>query len=771
MNSLTNLVIKDYAGIRTVDLIPSQVTVITGKNGSGKSAVRDAIHHLFTGEMARDVKVGQLVRQGGKTMEIVGTLESGTKIHRKRVKSGAETRTIDGQPLSSEEFQHAVASLVGTPIRAIGAALLTGHLFDLKLPELLRVMQDITGVEFDEDTIREKLGEGIINAALEVNIRTPTSLDDFVRAEKEAVETRKAGKRVRETREEDLNRLQVPAGAAAELANRIITKHEGDINVAREFARGQLGKLRAERDELLRKAASAAGKREGQLEILEQRVSALRDEKAGLESEIDFEALQADRTALAEMTQNLRKISLDRAEVVAEGKSTKAIVDGAKHSLTSLMSVEGEYHPAEIAEIDARIEVIRGHCVRDEAAAKAAQDAYENGGTSLPILSQTHKSMSPCPAFPEFKCPVSTQTFNELREKSKGSSKDLKKRLDDAREEALASQDALDELMTKRAHAEAYVRRQKLLCDIEKAEARLAELRQKSDTLKSLETQLSTDAERVRTDVSETDAKARRLESVKEEGKRLVAQLKALREQPSNDDDASTEQVPEYDTRIQRAESTLEVMDLLKRREEAMVAYKAADRQVTAADLLVGAFGPKGIKLKLINEATDPVVNVVNRSLSRLAPEYSVDIDVEGETPVRVTKGKGTVISPKALSRGEYLRVGYVFQYAIASLTGQKVVVFDDVDAIDAPGAVALASIVNGMCEEGVQIFLMTHGVVPPGLTNEARIYRLENGEIAATTGMDNMNVALGVTSMNNMPVENYESSERKEEVDLDDPF
>ena len=72
---VTQIKIQNILGIKELEIKPSSITEITGKNASGKTSVLEALKSVFAGG-----KDATLLRKGEKSGSVVLLLDDGTEI-------------------------------------------------------------------------------------------------------------------------------------------------------------------------------------------------------------------------------------------------------------------------------------------------------------------------------------------------------------------------------------------------------------------------------------------------------------------------------------------------------------------------------------------------------------------------------------------------------------------------------------------------------------------------------------------------------------------
>lgn len=117
---VAKLTIRNILGIESLELQPGAVTTITGKNGSGKTSILEAIRGVIAG--GHDAT---LIRQGQEAGEVVMVLEDGTEV-RKRVGPKGSTlsaRDGDGKKLPEPKalIERLIDSISANPVQFLTA--------------------------------------------------------------------------------------------------------------------------------------------------------------------------------------------------------------------------------------------------------------------------------------------------------------------------------------------------------------------------------------------------------------------------------------------------------------------------------------------------------------------------------------------------------------------------------------------------------------------------------------------------------------------------
>lgn len=111
-------------------------------------------------------------------------------------------------------------------------------------------------------------------------------------------------------------------------------------------------------------------------------------------------------------------------------------------------------------------------------------------------------------------------------------------------------------------------------------------------------------------------------------------------------------------------------------RQVTAVAEKRArlEKEVSQLEQLVEFFGPKGVKVKLIDERIGGFVTQINQNLAPLGFELAIQVE-----PWRILWGRRPI---SRISRSERFRMAIPFQIALAKLTGLNFIIVDDAELL-----------------------------------------------------------------------------------------
>ena len=122
--------IKNFSNITELKIDFPSITVITGKNGSGKSSVIDAFFYCLTGQTIRDVQIADIIRKGEKSavVKIVGTYNGErVEITRTRTSSSQKLSVLVGEDKKPEPNPKELLAGIVTPGEFMNLFLIDGH--------------------------------------------------------------------------------------------------------------------------------------------------------------------------------------------------------------------------------------------------------------------------------------------------------------------------------------------------------------------------------------------------------------------------------------------------------------------------------------------------------------------------------------------------------------------------------------------------------------------------------------------------------------------
>ncbi len=179
--------------------------------------------------------------------------------------------------------------------------------------------------------------------------------------------------------------------------------------------------------------------------------------------------------------------------------------------------------------------------------------------------------------------------------------------------------------------------------------------------------------------IADAEHKGQEFDRRDAEAAKLEEQIKGMAEEVAADPavvEKLEKDITELDTRLATGRKTLDnakTWVLRKEQVDAVAAKRAAlEKQSTQLEALVEFFGPKGVKVRLIEEKTAAFSEMVNAGAKAFGFEFSFETE-----PWRIlAKGR----SVDRLSRSERFRLGVALQVAIAKTTGVNLCVIDNAE-------------------------------------------------------------------------------------------
>ena len=194
------------------------------------------------------------------------------------------------------------------------------------------------------------------------------------------------------------------------------------------------------------------------------------------------------------------------------------------------------------------------------------------------------------------------------------------------------------------------------------------------------------------------------------------------------------EEIDQLGERIKKGEALVEKLAVL---EGQMAAQKnlreklhRVREEVGALEKLVEAFGPAGIRSKLLDQVVEKLHARVNERLQLLAGgKYRVKFVMPDFAPVMEKDG----VTVKKFSTGERFLLGVVIQDVLAGLAGLRLLVIDDINQLDQQNKNALMGLLLKIRQDydTVLLFSALGEVTPknPGISGVA-VWLVENGRV-----------------------------------------
>jgi len=168
--------------------------------------------------------------------------------------------------------------------------------------------------------------------------------------------------------------------------------------------------------------------------------------------------------------------------------------------------------------------------------------------------------------------------------------------------------------------------------------------------------------------------------------------------------------------RLTKGQSILTIIDAEimteKQRKAASIDMIKKQSDLKKTEILVEAFGPKGIKTILLNRALTPLQNKISEKMQLLTDgKYTIDLRLKEKNFDIYITSKGIERSVKHLSTSEKLRTGIIMQDAISSMVGFKIMVIDQADMLDNNNKVLLWKLIDKIKDNYETIVILSTGL------------------------------------------------------------
>ena len=612
-----------------INLAP--VSVFVGKNGAGKSTIKQAIEYLFTGRVN-----GVTDGSGRGSEQLIRTGE----------KAGYVAGVVDGRNIS-REISGKLQGMEEPPNREVVAALMnTSRFLELPQKEQQSLLFSLLGFSFDTARVTKLLSDWPTVGEKEskyfqakANGQAEGGPEVFEKLYKFFYSERTAAKRV-------LKELSALAGGNGD--------KKDDLPVgaweAREHIREELKRLKDQRNELL-KSLGEAGAGAKRKEVVQFDIERLEEERRELQTKIDSVQagdVRAEANYKESLEEDLRKLDEDiEAKVTEQKKALKEIA--------------------------------------------VSQAASEN---NLKIITVFSNAEVACPLSPSIICPGDSKA---ILKKAKKDQEQVEKDHSAALTRRAKVDEELQNLLREQAAVKQKLREQKdTLFDLEHDRKKLAELDKRIDAFRT------------------------ELEGL--ENIQSPAQLQ--------------EEVDTLGQRIAKGDELIRKLDIRETQEKYQAdvkekAIKAAE-EVDILEVLVEAFGPKGIRVKMLTEVTEQLqARAAERMELLTGGVYRVEFSPEF-APVIF---KNNIPVPlKKLSTGERLLLGVVMQDILSGLARARLLVVDDANHLDQGNKNALLGMLMRVRQDyDTVIVLSVLGEVEPknpGVEGLG-LYLVEDGKVA----------------------------------------
>ena len=267
----------------------------------------------------------------------------------------------------------------------------------------------------------------------------------------------------------------------------------------------------------------------------------------------------------------------------------------------------------------------------------------------------------------------------------------------------------------------------------EKEKTRLAEVEEKIAALDREIKELQQKRQASREKFAQLDLDRKRLADVEQ-------RLEYFRRQLEDKEDIRPpaelqEEIDQLGVRIANGEELVKKIaiyeDRLARQQELQERLVRARAEVEALEVLVEAFGPKGIRAKLLDEVIEKLQARADERMQLLTGgKYRVKFAMPEFAPVVEKDG----VPVRKLSTGERLLLGVVMQDVLAGLAGLRVLVVDDANHFDQQNKNALMRMLLKVREDydTVMVFSALGEVAPrdPGIPGVA-VWYVNDGQVS----------------------------------------
>ena len=211
-----------------------------------------------------------------------------------------------------------------------------------------------------------------------------------------------------------------------------------------------------------------------------------------------------------------------------------------------------------------------------------------------------------------------------------------------------------------------------------------------------------------------------------------IAKLKKTQEQAQNTG-AIDEQIAALDLRIKIGYELLDAVREFWRKKAA--ADQAADKRAEAEkeialyDALAKALAPNGIPSELIAEALGPVNERLAFASGYLFPDSDEHDPLHLNGDLEIYRG---IIPYALLSKSARYRTGIAFQFALAVLSGARIMMIDEGDILDPPNRANLIDFLLAVRQDfDIILVFATSDHADPSPIPELAVWWLDNGKVS----------------------------------------
>lgn len=213
---------------------------------------------------------------------------------------------------------------------------------------------------------------------------------------------------------------------------------------------------------------------------------------------------------------------------------------------------------------------------------------------------------------------------------------------------------------------------------------------------------------------------------------RLEKDLAGLKKNGPSDD--TDKQVAALDRRLDNGRALLAAVEKFwtekERADQAEAQLEATEKEIALYDALAKALAPEGIPSQMIAEVLGPVNDLLAIASAILFPGRNLALN--GDLDIELS---GSPFS--TLSKSARFRVGVAFQYVLAKLAGEKLLLIDEADILDPLNRAALTDFLLNIMEDFDTIMVFaTSNQAHPSPYPDIQVWWLEDGRIAPVVQM-----------------------------------
>jgi len=336
--------IRNILGIDELDITPGAVTKISGKNGTGKTSILEALKSMVDG--GHDAS---LIRKGAESGEVVIVLDDGSEFRRSVTEKGAYLtgRDADGKPIKKARavIEQMLDALSANPVAFLSA------------PPAKRAawLLEVMPIQVSDEDLTAAAGRRVAGDGL-------NGLEAIERTRKMLYEERTAVNRAEKEKRATAEQLQrsLPAETPADLAGSSVDAHDRLRAIDAEIATAKHEAREAAEEEI----GAENGRAAVAVDALREQIRTLQAQIADRERARDAQIQKIKDLARNILEQTLAEKTAERSAVAAEvarldqlaeeharAENTRAIIDQ--------MTAEADQRKREAEELSAGLERIQ----------------------------------------------------------------------------------------------------------------------------------------------------------------------------------------------------------------------------------------------------------------------------------------------------------------------------------------------------------------------------------------------------------------------------